>query len=727
MLGFPIHAIPSTRLARHKHNNHGNLWHGLRLWLVVALLFVTPPRTVRAEQRQDDDDDEIDLDSPLPVPTPIPLDTAAEENTSPEAASPKVKLPEPTNNNNNNNAQSGTTEDDDDDDDDEEKEKKKKNDSTAPTPLRTDASFSEGAYPSDNLQNAGGESSSSSGPTQPKSPETKWTYSVAGVGDEQDLDPEAKIAEEASSFAEGAYPAGSSAANAAVPTVYPADETEKEGQKDSFSEGAYPPSTINGEEAKVPTVYPAAVADEEGDAAQEAANGFSEGAYPTNRMADAAAVPTAGKPAETKDEASKTADSQEEESDSFSEGAYPTDSVSTDETGVPTLTPSAESVEESFGEGAYQTASMQRDNAGVLTVYSAEEAAKDGTEETGFSEGLYPTASASFGGNAVPTADTDSPGETVTNDDEGSFGEGAYPPSSIKQEADAPSLSTTPASESSEPVKKEGSLASFFDKVNKKKDAAQDDLSDTFAAASQVYTAQAKKEGTWIGETKKPYCGVWGQFDPNRRPPDYTALFELFQEAFVEAITGAYTKEEAEALKDEMGDLLESKSADVDVGKVLDSEPKAKPQLSNEFVEGLDDIDKLFEDVDPPDELDIASLGSSMQEILVGRTSLIARKRLMMGLQFVKKWCVKGKDAVVNRFKSEDGRIKFATKEEMAEFGRKSLKAIQKAYTVTVDFIDDLLDAGDSDDSDDDDDADDANILGDDAYLREEIQKRAVP
>ena len=82
------------------------------------------------------------------------------------------------------------------------------------------------------------------------------------------------------------------------------------------------------------------------------------------------------------------------------------------------------------------------------------------------------------------------------------------------------------------------------------------------------------------------------------------------------------------------------------------------------------------EDVDPPDELDIASLGSSMQEILVGRTSHIALKRLMMGLQFIKKWCIKGKDAVVNQFKSEDGRIKFATKEEMAEFGRKSLNAI---------------------------------------------------
>ena len=58
----------------------------------------------------------------------------------------------------------------------------------------------------------------------------------------------------------------------------------------------------------------------------------------------------------------------------------------------------------------------------------------------------------------------------------------------------------------------------------------------------------------------------------------------------------------------------------------------------------------------------------------------------------------------------------------MAEFVRKSLKAIRKAYTVTVDFVDDVLDAGYSDDDDDD-----ANILGDDAYLREEIQKRAVP
>jgi len=45
------------------------------------------------------------------------------------------------------------------------------------------------------------------------------------------------------------------------------------------------------------------------------------------------------------------------------------------------------------------------------------------------------------------------------------------------------------------------------------------------------------------------------------------------------------------------------------------------------FVDGLDEIDKLFESVDVPDELDVGADGSSMQDVLVGQGLKIAWKR----------------------------------------------------------------------------------------------------
>jgi hypothetical protein len=48
---------------------------------------------------------------------------------------------------------------------------------------------------------------------------------------------------------------------------------------------------------------------------------------------------------------------------------------------------------------------------------------------------------------------------------------------------------------------------------------------------------------------------------------------------------------------------------------------------NREFVTGLDEIDKFFESVSPPDELDVGADGSSMQDVLVGQGLKIIFKR----------------------------------------------------------------------------------------------------
>ena len=51
------------------------------------------------------------------------------------------------------------------------------------------------------------------------------------------------------------------------------------------------------------------------------------------------------------------------------------------------------------------------------------------------------------------------------------------------------------------------------------------------------------------------------------------------------------------------------------------------PDANRQFVTGLDEIDKLFESVEAPDELDVGADGSSMQDVIVGQGIKIAWKR----------------------------------------------------------------------------------------------------
>jgi ribosomal protein L22 len=53
---------------------------------------------------------------------------------------------------------------------------------------------------------------------------------------------------------------------------------------------------------------------------------------------------------------------------------------------------------------------------------------------------------------------------------------------------------------------------------------------------------------------------------------------------------------------------------------------------NDEFVHGLDDFHKFLEEVDPPDELDVGASGYSIQEILMGQGTKIAKARIRRGI-----------------------------------------------------------------------------------------------
>jgi hypothetical protein len=58
---------------------------------------------------------------------------------------------------------------------------------------------------------------------------------------------------------------------------------------------------------------------------------------------------------------------------------------------------------------------------------------------------------------------------------------------------------------------------------------------------------------------------------------------------------------------------------------------------NDEFVSGLDDVDKFFEEVDPPDELDVGASGLSMQDVLVGQGVQIIKTRIFKGIEQLKR------------------------------------------------------------------------------------------
>jgi len=101
-------------------------------------------------------------------------------------------------------------------------------------------------------------------------------------------------------------------------------------------------------------------------------------------------------------------------------------------------------------------------------------------------------------------------------------------------------------------------------------------------------------------------------------PEEFTATTTQTNDAAVKDSTyQEELKQEEEAIKHLYDD---------DTGSILNSNSNNK-EANREFVDGLDEIDKLFEEVEVPDELDVGADGSSMQDVLVGQGLKIIWKR----------------------------------------------------------------------------------------------------
>jgi hypothetical protein len=77
------------------------------------------------------------------------------------------------------------------------------------------------------------------------------------------------------------------------------------------------------------------------------------------------------------------------------------------------------------------------------------------------------------------------------------------------------------------------------------------------------------------------------------------------------------------------------------------SDADVVPSSANhEFVAGLDDIHKFFEDVDPPDELDPGAGGYSLEEVIKSQGIQIIKTRLNKGIQLLRGIIAKIRDQI---------------------------------------------------------------------------------
>jgi hypothetical protein len=276
-----------------------------------------------------------------------------------------------------------------------------------------------------------------------------------------------------------------------------------------------------------------------------------------------------------------------------------------------------------------------------------------------------------------------------------------------------------PASDAEQPSQpKSGSLASFFNKVS----AEPEKASDTMTKATKMQDAAArlsKKDEVPEDDVHMPYCGVWGVFRWARPAhADLSTLFLLFQDYFMSDSDDAGklssgTKMDITDMASIMTDeimrqgqqKLEQTLAAPQVSEIADA-AKPNKSVNHEFVEGLDDIDKLFEGVDPPDELDVGAAGSSMQEVLMGQGTRILLKRISIGAQLVKKTTISLKDKVVERFQNKDFKITLPEKEEALRVAKQVPKqaaqwvwtSSQQVFHIVQAILDDMLEGEDLDD-----------------------------
>jgi hypothetical protein len=203
------------------------------------------------------------------------------------------------------------------------------------------------------------------------------------------------------------------------------------------------------------------------------------------------------------------------------------------------------------------------------------------------------------------------------------------------------------------------------------------------------------------GKYPQPDCGVWGKLR-SRPPADYSLLYLVFREE----VLGERKEREPPMPADELAEEITSSAFDrarhdlIDVDEERTEEIKQKC-ANSEFVDGLDDIDKLFEEIEPPDELDVGAVGSSMQEVLMGQGSRIVLKRVLMGIEYIRRFAVATKDKIMNYVLDEEGNFVLFEKDEVRHAAEWIVDRSKELFQSAKDLMEGIFDSFGNESEDD--------------------------
>jgi hypothetical protein len=134
---------------------------------------------------------------------------------------------------------------------------------------------------------------------------------------------------------------------------------------------------------------------------------------------------------------------------------------------------------------------------------------------------------------------------------------------------------------------------------------------------------------------------LWGKRRSNRLP-DLDLLYLVFQDyvnKLSDEIGGDLKHLDRDSIMSDKGYTADV-SPDSVTSHVLNNTDKLDHDTSainSDFVEGLDDIDKFFEGVDPPDELDVGASGMSIQELVMSKGRQILLKKIQSSFEVIRK------------------------------------------------------------------------------------------
>jgi hypothetical protein len=193
------------------------------------------------------------------------------------------------------------------------------------------------------------------------------------------------------------------------------------------------------------------------------------------------------------------------------------------------------------------------------------------------------------------------------------------------------------------------------------------------------------------------YTAVWG------RQTKHTVNKHLYEVAQKNAATGpAQDVDESIHAEDNDGKVASPGTIDSDAEspeavKAKDPRMPLRKSVNTQFVEGLDDINKFLEEVEPPDELDVGAAGSSLQEVLIGQGAQILLKRVTIILSRVKQsfGATRIKQFFASR-RTADGEFALFTRDELERAGKRVWNGCRSAAGKVHEMWEDLFDDDDS-------------------------------